>query len=63
MKADPESLWGQLLRAVNHWLDDDDDEHSSEEEASEDPSLMFNLMFIAPIVIGILAIVRRTTSP
>lgn len=63
MKADPESLWGQLLRAVNQWLDDEDDEQPSEEEASEDPSLMFHLMLTAPVVIGILAIVRRTTSP
>ena len=49
----------QFLRAFNHWLDDDLDD--DQEQASEDPSLMYHLMFTAPLVIGFLAIVRRTT--
>ena len=49
-----ESLWHQLLRAFDDWLDDGDDE-----QASDDPSLMFHLMLTAPLVIGVLAMVRR----
>jgi hypothetical protein len=55
----PEGLWDQLLRKVNSWLDDDLDE--DDEQASEDPSLLFHLMLTAPLVIGFLVIVRRTT--
>lgn len=57
--AKHDSLWSQFLRAFNHWLDDDLDD--DQEQASEDPSLMYHLMFTAPLVIGFLAIVRRTT--
>jgi hypothetical protein len=55
----PDGLWDQLLRKVNSWLDDDLDD--DEEQASEDPSLVFHLMLTAPLVIGFLVIVRRTT--
>jgi hypothetical protein len=60
MKDANESLWNQFLRAFDHWLDDERDDDG--EEASEDPALMYHLMFTAPLVIGFLAIVRRTTS-
>ena len=55
----PDGLWDQLLRKVNSWLDDDLDD--DDEQASEDPSLMFHLMLTAPLVIGFLVLVRRTT--
>lgn len=49
-----ESLWDQLLRAFDDWLDDGD-----EEQASDDPSLLYHLMLTAPLIIGLLAIARR----
>jgi hypothetical protein len=59
MKHD-DSLWNQLLRAVDHWLDGDLDD--DEEQASEDPALLHHLMFTAPLVIGFLIIVRSAVS-
>lgn len=50
-------LWRRLLDTFDRWLDDDAE---GREEASEDPSLMFHLTLTAPLVIGILALVRRT---
>ncbi|HUP29998.1 MAG TPA: hypothetical protein VM122_07495 [Usitatibacter sp.] len=58
--AKQESLWNQFLRAFDHWLDGESEEET--EEASEDPTLLYHLMFIAPLVIGFLAMARRTVS-
>ena len=52
-------LWRRLLETVDRWLDEDSE---AREEASEDPSLMFHLMLTAPLVIGILILVRRTVT-
>lgn len=49
----PKSLWDELRRAFQGWMDED-------EEQSTDPTLMFHLMFTAPLIIGILAMVKRT---
>jgi hypothetical protein len=58
-RVGPKGLWDQLLRKVNSWLDDDLDD--DDEQASEDPSLLFHLMLTAPLLIGFLVLVRRTT--
>jgi hypothetical protein len=52
-------LWRRLLSAVDRWLDEDSE---GREEASEDPSLMYHLMLTAPLVIGLLVVVRRTIA-
>ena len=48
----PKSLWDELKRTFGG-RDEDDDEQSS------DPTLLFHLMFIAPLLIGVLAMIRR----
>jgi hypothetical protein len=56
---DIHGLWRRLLETFDRWLDEDSE---GREEASEDPSLMFHLMLTAPLVIGILVMVRRTLA-
>lgn len=48
----PKGLWDELKRTFGGASDDD-------EEQSSDPTLLFHLMFTAPLLIGILAMVRR----
>ena len=49
---DPKSLWEELRRTLQGWTHDD-------EEQSSDPTLLFHLMLTAPLLIGILAMVKR----
>jgi hypothetical protein len=49
---DPKSLWDELKRTFR-WSSDDD------EEQSTDPTLLFHMIFTAPILIGLLAMVRK----
>jgi hypothetical protein len=49
---DPKSLWDELKRTFQSSSDDD-------EEQSTDPTLLFHMMFTAPILIGLLAMVRK----
>ena len=48
----PKSLWDELKRTFAR--EDPDDE-----EQSGDPTLLFHMMLTAPLLIGILAMVRR----
>ena len=54
-------VWENLLRTVAGWLDDDavpSDHDLDEEEA--DPSLMFQLLVMAPLLLGLVALSRRS---
>ena len=48
----PKSLWDELKRTFER-------DNSDDEEQSSDPTLLFHMMFTAPLVIGVLAMVRR----
>lgn len=49
----PKTLWDELRRALQGWMEED------EKERSVDPTLMFHLTFTAPLVLGILVMVKR----
>ena len=49
---DPKSLWDELKRTLQGPSDDD-------EEQSTDPTLLFHMLLTAPILIGLLAMVRK----
>ena len=48
----PKGLWDELKRTFEGWTNDDD-------EQSSDPTLVFHLLFTAPLLIGLLAMVHR----
>jgi hypothetical protein len=58
----PERVWESVRRRVREWwgADDGHDAESNEEEA--DPTLLFHLSVTAPIVIGLLILMRRTVA-
>ena len=45
----PKSLWDELLRAFHGWMYGEDDEQA------QDPSFVFHLLFTAPLLLGIFA--------
>ena len=47
----PKTLWRELCEAVKDWM---------EEEPADDPALLFHLAFTAPLLIGLIAMLRRT---
>jgi len=49
----PRTLWHSLCEAVKEWMGerDPDDE--------EDPALLFHLAFLAPLLLGLIAMLRR----
>ena len=49
---DPKTLWDELRRALDDWM-------GEEPEQADDPSLFYHLCFTAPLVIGLLMMVRR----
>lgn len=51
----PKSLWDELRRALHGWMDEDDDEG----EHAQDPTLMFHLLFTAPLLLGFFMMTRR----
>lgn len=53
---DPKSLWDELVASLRGWMEPDSEE---DEEQASDPSLAFHLMFAAPLIIGLLVMVRR----
>lgn len=53
---DPKSLWEQLRRQFDDWMDR---EAEGDPEQADDPTLLFHLLFTAPFVIGLLMLVRR----
>ena len=52
---DPKSLWDELVRAFHGWMDDEDDEG----EQAQDPGFMFHLLFIAPLLLAVFAMMTR----
>jgi hypothetical protein len=51
----PKSLWDELLRAFHGWIDDDEEEG----EQAQDPNIMFHLVFTAPLLLGLFALMTR----
>ena len=47
----PESLWERLQRALEGWMDEDID--------VDDPSLLFHVLFAAPLLIAVVILLRR----
>ena len=54
----PKSLWDELLEAVMGRRDDDDED----DEQARDPSLMVHLMYTAPVLIALFAMMKRSVS-
>jgi hypothetical protein len=52
----PKHLWNELRRRIDDWMVRDED---GEGEQADDPTLLFHLCFTAPMVIGVLAMMRR----
>jgi hypothetical protein len=52
----PKQLWDELRRAIDDWMVGDQD---PEGEQADDPTLLFHLCFTAPLVIGVIAMLRR----
>ncbi len=50
----PRRLWNEVREALLSWLDADDDE-----EQAKDPSLLFHLLFSVPLLLALLATLRR----
>jgi hypothetical protein len=48
----PKGLWDQVVRRIKVWMDGDEDQAS-------DPNLALHLIFIAPLLLGIIALVKR----
>jgi hypothetical protein len=53
-RDDWKSLWDELRRTLHGWMDDED-----EGEKAQDPTFTFHLLFTAPLVLGILAMMAR----
>jgi hypothetical protein len=53
----PKALWTELRRAIDDWMAG---EREGEGEQADDPTLLFHLCFTAPLVIGVLAMLRRS---
>jgi hypothetical protein len=53
----PGRVWESVRKRVLEWMDEGGAEASDEDEA--DPMLMFHLAITAPVVIGVLALMRR----
>lgn len=53
---DPKRLWDELVASLRGWMGSDAEE---DEEQASDPNLAFHLMFAAPLIIGLLVMVRR----
>ena len=53
---EPKSLWHELVRAFQGWMDGHEDE---EGEKAQDPGLLFHLLFTAPLLLGLYAMMTR----
>ena len=49
----PKALWDELVQALKGWMGEE------EEEQASDPSLLLHLMYTAPLVLAVLALMRR----
>jgi hypothetical protein len=48
----PRSLWHALRETVERWMDESDAD-------DVDPALVFHLAFTAPLLLGLIAMLRR----
>lgn len=49
----PKAMWHQLCEAVREWMSPED------EDEVQDPNLLFHLAFVAPLLLGVIAMMRR----
>ena len=52
---DPKALWNEVKRAFSGTEDDD----RQSDEQSGDPTLLFHMMFTAPLLLGLIMMARR----
>jgi hypothetical protein len=50
---EPKTLWDELRQAFDDWMGNDP------EQAEDDPSLLFHLLLTAPLLMGLVMILRR----
>jgi hypothetical protein len=50
----PKTLWDQLRQALDTWMG------GEPEEGEEDPTLLFHLCLTAPLLIGLVSMLRRS---
>jgi hypothetical protein len=55
----PGGIWESLRQRVLDWIGADDARDASPDEDEVDPTLMFHLAVTAPVVIGVLVLMRR----
>lgn len=55
----PGRVWETLRQRVLEWIGGDDAQEPSSQEEEADPALMFHLAVTAPVVIGVLILMRR----
>lgn len=46
-------IWDELRQAIDEWMGDDP------EPGDDDPALLFHLMLTAPLLLGLIAMLRR----
>ena len=54
----PKDFWNELRQAIDDWMVGDRDSDGEGEQA-DDPTLLFHLCFTAPLVIGVIAMLRH----
>ena len=47
----PRALWNELCEAFDDWM--------GERDPEDDPALLFHLAFLAPLLLGLVALLRR----
>ena len=55
----PGRFWESVRRRVLEWIGADEAQEASSNEEEADPALMFHLAVTAPMVIGLLILMRR----
>ena len=55
----PGRVWESVRQRVLEWIGADDPHDASSNEDEADPTLMFHLAVTAPVVIGVLILMRR----
>ncbi|MGE5095918.1 MAG: hypothetical protein ACM3SO_12310 [Betaproteobacteria bacterium] len=50
----PKSLWEELLRTFQGWMDEGEEDEGEDEQA-RDPALLFHLLFTVPLALALFA--------
>jgi hypothetical protein len=58
----PAQVWESVRRRVREWWGADKGRDAESNEDEVDPTMMFHLSVSAPIVIGLLILMRRTVA-